>query len=72
MVQTAAQMMAFFENDQQMAIPHDMVIQLQQEGITMVDDLADVDKDFSPSWLTTYDVPEVVSQTQTQLLPLMQ
>ena len=45
MVLTAAQMMAFFKNDQQMVIPHDTVIQLQQEWIMMVGDLTDFDKD---------------------------
>lgn len=44
MVLTAAQSMAFFENEGQMGIPHATVIQLQQEGITTVDDLADFDK----------------------------
>jgi hypothetical protein len=45
MVLTAAQTTAFFENPEQMGIPHDTVVQLQQEGITTVDDLADFDKD---------------------------
>ena len=42
---TAAQTTSFFEQDEQMGIPHDTVIQLQQEGITIVDDLIDFDKD---------------------------
>jgi predicted RecB family nuclease len=41
----AAQTTAFFEQDGQMGIPHATVIQLQQEGITIVDDLIDLDKD---------------------------
>ena len=46
MVLTAAQMTAFFEENAQMGIPHDTVIQLWDEGITMVDDdLVDSDKD---------------------------
>jgi hypothetical protein len=45
MVVTAAQTMAFFEDPLQMGIPHATVVQLQQEGITMVEDLVDVDKD---------------------------
>ena len=45
MVLTAAQMTAFFEENAQMGIPHDTVIQLWDEGITMVDDLVDFDKD---------------------------
>jgi predicted RecB family nuclease len=42
---TAAQTTTFFEQDEQMGIPQDTVIQLQQEGITIVDDLIDFDKD---------------------------
>jgi predicted RecB family nuclease len=42
---TAAQTTAFFEHDVQMGIPNETVIQLQQEGITTVDDLVDFDKD---------------------------
>jgi hypothetical protein len=42
---TAAQTMGFFEQDAQMGIPNQTVVQLQQEGITMVDDLIDFDKD---------------------------
>jgi hypothetical protein len=42
---TAAQTTAFFEQDAQMGIPNQTVVQLQQEGITTVDDLMDFDKD---------------------------
>ena len=35
----------FFEQDAQMGIPHDTINQLQQEGITIVDDLIHFDKD---------------------------
>jgi hypothetical protein len=42
---TAAQTTAFFEQDAQMGIPNETVIQLQQEGITTVEDLVDFDKD---------------------------
>ena len=45
MVITGAQTTAFFENPDQMGIPHAMVIQLQVEGITVIQDLADFDKD---------------------------
>ena len=45
MVITAAQTMAFFENPNQMGILHVMVIQLQVEGITTIQDLADFYKD---------------------------
>ena len=42
---TATQTTAFFENPDQMGIPHATVIQLQVEGITVIQDLADFDKD---------------------------
>ena len=45
MVLTAVQTTAFFENNDQMGIPHAMVIQLQQEGIDTIDDLVDFDED---------------------------
>ena len=45
MVVTAAQTTAFFENPDQIGILHMMVIQLQVEGITGIQDLADFDKD---------------------------
>ena len=41
----AAQTTTFFEDDEQMGIPHTTVIQLQTEGITTVRDLADFEKD---------------------------
>ena len=45
MVLTAAQMAAFFEHDAQMGIPHEMVVQMAIEGITMASDLAEFDND---------------------------
>jgi hypothetical protein len=42
---TVAQTTAFFEAPAQMGIPHATVIQLQDEGIATVDDLADFNKD---------------------------
>lgn len=42
---TAIQTTAFFEDAAQMAIPNATVIQLQQEGISSVSDLADVDEE---------------------------
>ena len=45
MVLTAAQTTAFFENGDQMGIPNATVMQLQNEGISSVDDLIDFDKD---------------------------
>ena len=41
MVLTAAQTTAFFENNDQMGIPHETMVQLQHEGIQSVADLAD-------------------------------
>ena len=45
MVLTAAQMTAFFKNADQMVVQHATVVQLAQEGIQSIDDLADFDKD---------------------------
>ena len=45
MVLTAAQTTAFFENADQMGIPHATVVQLGIEGIVAVGDLADFHKD---------------------------
>ena len=45
MVFTAAQRTVFFENNDQMGIPHATVMKLQEEGITCPDDLVDFDKD---------------------------
>ena len=44
MVLTAAQTTAFFENPDQMEIPHATMVQMQQEGIQSVADLADFEK----------------------------
>ena len=45
MVLTVAQTTAFFENAAQMAIPNATVVQLVVEGIDLVDDLSEFDKD---------------------------
>jgi hypothetical protein len=45
MVLTAAQTATFFEDASHMGIPHDTVVQMRQEGIETVSDLADFDKD---------------------------
>jgi hypothetical protein len=45
MVLTAAQTTAFFENADQMAIPNATVMELVNEGINTVDDLAEFDKE---------------------------
>jgi hypothetical protein len=42
---TASQTTAFFENEDQMGIPHATFVQLATEGITSVIDLADFDKE---------------------------
>ena len=44
MVLTAAQTTAFFENNDQMGIPHERMVKMQHEGIQSVVDLADFDK----------------------------
>ena len=44
MVLTAAQTTAFFENPDQLGIPHETIVQIQQEGIQTVADLADFEK----------------------------
>ena len=44
MVLTAAQTTAFFENPDQMGIPHATMVQMQQEGIQLVADFADFEK----------------------------
>ena len=44
MVLTAAQTTAFFENPDQLGIPHETMVQIQQEGIQTVADLADFEK----------------------------
>ena len=44
MVLTAAQTTAFFESPDQMGIPHATMVQMQQEGIQSVADLADFEK----------------------------
>ena len=44
MVLTAAQTTAFFENPDQMGIPHTTMVQMQQEGIQSVADLANFEK----------------------------
>ena len=44
MVLTAAQTNAFFENPDQLGIPHETMVQIQREGIQMVADLADFEK----------------------------
>ena len=45
MVLMAPQTTTFFEDNEQMEIPHAMVIQLKTEGITTIGDLADFEKD---------------------------
>ena len=51
-----------------MGIPHDTVIQIQNEGISMVDDLADFDKDSLSQLLDNLRKQEVESLTQTPTL----
>ena len=44
MVLTAAQTTAFFENPDQLGIPHETMVQIQQEGIQTIANLADFEK----------------------------
>ena len=44
MVLTAAQTTAFLESPDHMGIPHATMVQMQQEGIQSVEDLADFEK----------------------------
>ena len=44
MVLTAAQTTAFFENPDQLGIPHATMVQMPKEGIQLVADLADFEK----------------------------
>ena len=41
---TTSQMVAFFENGNQMGIPHDTVTQMAQEGIVTIGDLIEFDR----------------------------
>ena len=45
MVLTTAQTTAFFENTDQMGVQHATVVQLALEGIQIIGDLADFDKE---------------------------
>ena len=49
MVLTAAQTTAFFENPDQLGIPHETMMQIQREGIQTVADLAEFEKQSSNS-----------------------
>ena len=44
MVLTQLQTTAFFENPDQLGIPHETMVQIQREGIQAVADLADFEK----------------------------
>jgi hypothetical protein len=69
MVFTGGQTTAFFENVDQMGIPHATVIQLVEEGIDEVQDLAEFDRDTLTQVADNLRRPEVVFPTQTLLLP---
>ena len=45
MVLKTAQTTAFFEDNEEMGIPHSMVVQLQRKGIMTIGDLEDFEKD---------------------------
>ena len=58
MVLTAVQTTAFFENPDQLGIPHETMVQIQQEGIQAVADLADFDKqELQSRWRRRTDAP---------------
>jgi hypothetical protein len=63
MVLTAAQTISFFENAQ-MGIPHATVVQLANEGIDMVDEVTDFDKNSLQQVATIYVIQEVEFQIQ--------
>ena len=44
MVLTQLQTTAFFESPDQLGIPHETMVQIQREGIQVVADLADFEK----------------------------
>ena len=46
MTLTADQINQFFEQEDQTGIPHETVVQIQNEGITTVDDLSNFDKGY--------------------------
>ena len=66
MVLTAAQTMVFFETADQKGIPHESVLQLQTQGITLVADLAE----FETNTLQQLTQQPVQDQ-QFQLLSLL-
>ena len=53
MVLTQLQTTAFFENPDQLGIPHETMVQIQREGIQAVADLADFRNKSSSSLQTT-------------------
>ena len=72
MVLMAAQMTTFYEDDEQIGIPHTMVIQLQTEGITTVGALADFEKDSLQQLADNLHYQEEGSLPQAPMLPLEQ
>ena len=73
MVLMAAQTTTFFEDDEQMRIPHVTVIQLQVEGIMTIGDLAGFEKvSLEQQKQTFYTVQKESSPTQALMLLLEQ
>jgi hypothetical protein len=64
MVLTGGNTTTFFEDPAHMGIPHATVIQLQQEGIIIVDDIADFEKERSSKLLLTCVALQVVYPTR--------
>ena len=72
MVLPGSQMSAFFENADQMSIPHVTVIQLQAEGVTSILDLLDFEKDSLDELVDNLHDLGGKSLTQAQLQELVQ
>eukprot|EP00957_Ditylum_brightwellii_P115523 8811661-Ditylum_brightwellii.AAC.1 len=60
MVLTNAQTSAFFEDNDQMAIPHNTVIHLMNKGILTVDDLEEFKKT---------DIGQIAANLRTPIVP---
>ena len=67
MVLTAAQTTAFFENPDQMGIPHTTMVQMQQEGIQSVADLADFEKQSLQRHLATCPLQKFPTQGKSNI-----
>ena len=71
MVLTTARTTAFFKNADHMGVEHAMVVQLAQEGIQSVDDLADFDKEALQQLADNLQHPGERSPILIQVQPLV-